>query len=253
MRRQPGQRRVLVTGASRGIGAAVARAFAEIGDTVALHYGSSAAAAEQVRAALPGSGHLTIQAELHDAARLPDLIRQAVQRLRGLDVLVNNAGVFTAHPPGTTTWDHWQRTVEHTLAVNLVAPAHLSYLALPHLIEAGGGAIVNVGSRGAFRGEPDSPTYGASKAGLHALGQSLAVAFAPHGISVASVSPGFVATDMAAAHLAGPDGDAIRNQSPFGRVATTQEVAVAVRWLASPEAAFASGTVLDVNGASYLR
>jgi NAD(P)-dependent dehydrogenase (short-subunit alcohol dehydrogenase family) len=118
---------------------------------------------------------------------------------------------------------------------------------------ARGGKIVNVGSRGAYRGEPTHPAYGASKAGLHALGQSLAVALAPHGITVASVAPGYVATDMTAEELGTSAGDAIRAQSPFGRVATAAEVAAAVLYLASPEAEWASGAVLDLNGASYLR
>ena len=102
-------------------------------------------------------------------------------------------------------------------------------------------------------GEPEHPAYGASKAGLHALGQSLAVALAPHGITVASVAPGYVATDMTVEELATPAGDLIRAQSPFNRVALPEEVAAAVVYLASPEAAWASGAVLDLNGASYLR
>jgi NAD(P)-dependent dehydrogenase (short-subunit alcohol dehydrogenase family) len=121
------------------------------------------------------------------------------------------------------------------------------------MIPRGGGRIVNVSSRGAFRGEPEQPAYGASKAGLNALGQSLARALAPVGITVATVAPGFVATDMAARHLDGPRGDAIRAQSPFGRVARPDEVASAVVFLASPEAEWASGAILDLNGASYLR
>jgi NAD(P)-dependent dehydrogenase (short-subunit alcohol dehydrogenase family) len=122
------------------------------------------------------------------------------------------------------------------------------------MIAAGrGGRIVNVSSRGAFRGEPDHPAYGASKAGLNAMGQSLAQALAPHGISVATVAPGFVETDMAAEFLDGPRGDAIRAQSPWGRVARPEEVAAAVLFLASPEAEFVSGAILDLNGASYLR
>jgi NAD(P)-dependent dehydrogenase (short-subunit alcohol dehydrogenase family) len=110
-----------------------------------------------------------------------------------------------------------------------------------------------VSSRGAFRGEPGQPAYGASKAGLNALGQSLAIALAPHNITVAAVAPGFVETDMAAAHLQGARGDAIRGQSPFGRVARPDEVAAAVLYLASPQAEWATGAILDLNGASYLR
>ena len=246
-------RRVLVTGGSRGIGAAIAEAFAEQGDRVAVHYGSSAGAAETVAASLPGEGHVVVQADLTD----PDAVRAAVDTaadlLGGLDVLVNNAGVFLAHPPLESSYEHWQATWSRTLATNLTGAANAAFCAIPHLRRAGGGAIVNVSSRGAFRGEPECPAYGASKAGMNALGQSLALSLAPHGISVATVAPGFVETDMARAVLDGPRGDGVRAQSPFGRVARPEEVAAAVVWLASPQARFSSGTIVDVNGASYLR
>jgi 3-oxoacyl-[acyl-carrier protein] reductase len=116
-----------------------------------------------------------------------------------------------------------------------------------------GGRIVNVSSRGAFRGEPGQPAYGASKAGLIAFGQSLARDLGPRGITVTAVAPGFTETDMAADELTGPRGEARRAESPLGRVATADEIAAAVVFLASPEAGMASGAVLDVNGASYLR
>ncbi len=138
-----------------------------------------------------------------------------------------------------------------TLAVNLVGPANVIWNAVRHM--APGGRIVNVSSRGAFRGEPDSPAYGAGKAGLNALGQSLAIALAPLGIAVATVAPGFVETDMTDEHLKAPRGDEIRAQSPFGRVARPEEIAAAVLFLASPDAEWASGTIVDLNGASYLR
>jgi NAD(P)-dependent dehydrogenase (short-subunit alcohol dehydrogenase family) len=143
--------------------------------------------------------------------------------------------------------------------VNLLGPANLSYLIAGHMVNTEPaeplprGRIVNIGSRGAYRGEPEVPAYGSSKAGLHALGQSLAVALGGHGIAVTSLAPGFIATDMAAQSLDGADGDAIRRQSPFGRVATPEEVAHAVVALAAPEAEWASGAVVDFNGASYLR
>jgi 3-oxoacyl-[acyl-carrier protein] reductase len=246
-------RRVLVTGASRGIGAVVARTFAETGDRVAVHYGGSRERAEQVVAGLPGDGHALVQADLTDPADVRRLVDSAAERLGGLDVLVNNAGVFIAHPPLTTSYEEWQASWATTLATNLTGAANAAFCAVPYLVAAGGGAIVNVSSRGAFRGEPDCPAYGASKAGLNALGQSLALALAPQGISVGTVAPGFVQTDMAREVLDGPGGDAVRAQSPFGRVARPEEVAAAVLWLASPEARFSSGTIIDVNGASYLR
>jgi NAD(P)-dependent dehydrogenase (short-subunit alcohol dehydrogenase family) len=121
------------------------------------------------------------------------------------------------------------------------------------MITQGGGRIVNVSSRGAFRGEPTAPAYGASKAAMNAMGQSLAVALAPYNIFVATVAPGFVETEMVTDHLDGERGDAIRAQSPLGRVATADEVAHTVAFLASEETAFLTGCIVDVNGASYLR
>jgi 3-oxoacyl-[acyl-carrier protein] reductase len=121
------------------------------------------------------------------------------------------------------------------------------------MVRAGGGHIVNVSSRGAFRGEPSQPAYGASKAGIIAFGQSLARALGPYGIAVSAVAPGLTQTDMATEALAGERGDRRRAESPLGRVATPEEVAAAVVYLASPEAVMASGSVIDVNGASYLR
>jgi 3-oxoacyl-[acyl-carrier protein] reductase len=246
-------RAVLVTGGSRGIGRAIARAFAAQGDRVAVHWGSSQALAEKVLAELPGSGHVLVRADLTDSEDVGAMVDRAAADLGGLDVLVNNAGVFTAHPPLSTSYEEWQAAWSHTLAVNLVGAANATFRAVPHLIAAGGGAVVNVSSRGAFRGEPNNPAYGASKAGLNAFAQSMALALAPQGISVTCVAPGFVQTEMAREVLDGPGGDAVRAQSPFGRVARADEVAAAVLWLASPEARFSSGTIVDVNGASYLR
>jgi NAD(P)-dependent dehydrogenase (short-subunit alcohol dehydrogenase family) len=244
---------VLVTGASRGIGRAIARAFAERGDRVAVHWGSSRDRAERVLAELPGPGHVLVQADLADPDAVGTMVDEAAERLGRLDVLVNNAGVFTAHPPLTTSYADWQAAWARTLAINLVGATNATFRAVPHLIAAGGGAVVNVSSRGAFRGEPDTPAYGASKAGLNAFAQSMAISLAPHGISVTCVAPGFVQTEMAREVLDGPSGDAVRAQSPFGRVARAEEVAAAVLWLSSPEARFSTGTIVDVNGASYLR
>jgi 3-oxoacyl-[acyl-carrier protein] reductase len=247
-------RAVLVTGGSRGIGSAIARAFAERGDRVAVHCRDAVAAAEAVRDSLPGAGHVTVKADLADAAAVKAMVDAAAIGLGGLDVLVNNAGIYVDHPVLGTSYEEWQAAWRTTLGVNLAGAANVTWCAVGHMSAGGrGGRIVNVGSRGAYRGEPTHPAYGASKAGLHAFGQSLAVALAPHGIIVASVAPGYVATDMTAEELATPVGDAIRGQSPFNRVATPGEIAAAVVYLASPEAAWSSGAVLDLNGASYLR
>jgi 3-oxoacyl-[acyl-carrier protein] reductase len=252
-----GQRAVLVTGGSRGIGAAIAKAFAERGDRVAVHYREAADAAEAVRASLPrpgGEEHVTVQADMADPDAVKAMVDEAAERLGGLNVLVNNAGVYLDHPVLESSYEQWQAAWRATLDINLVGAANATFCAVRHMIAGGtGGRVVNVGSRGAYRGEPTHPAYGASKAGLHAFGQSLAQVLAPHGIAVASVAPGYVQTDMTAEELATPVGDQIRGQSPFNRVARTGEIAAAVLYLASPEAEWASGTVLDLNGASYLR
>ncbi|MFC4109941.1 SDR family NAD(P)-dependent oxidoreductase [Micromonospora zhanjiangensis] len=245
-------RAVLVTGASRGIGRACAAAFAAGGDRVAVHHRDSGPLAEQVRDALPGDGHVVVRADLADPDQVRAMVDEAAERLGGLDVLVNNAGVFTPHHILETSYEQWQREWRRTLDTNLVGPANAAWCAVRHMRERGGGRIVNVSSRGAFRGEPSQPGYAASKAGLNALGQSLARALGQYGIAVATVAPGYVATDMASDRI-DADGEAIRAQSPFNRVARPEEIAAAVHWLASPEAEWASGTVVDLNGASYLR
>jgi len=205
-------------------------------------------------AGLAGDGHVVVQADLTEPDDARRMVDDACDALGGLDVLVNNAGVFTAHPITEVSYAQWQAAWQQTLGVNLVGAANVTWCAVQHMISAKrAGRIVNVSSRGAFRGEPGQPAYGASKAGMNAFGQSLAIALAPHGITVATVAPGFVETDMAAAHLASPEGDAIRAQSPFQRVAKPEEIAAAVLYLASPDAEWASGAILDLNGASYLR
>lgn len=227
-------RGVLVTGASRGIGRAIAEAFTGNGDRV--------------------FAHSTRQGDLRDPAAAEAVVADAIASLGAIDVLVNNAAVSIEHPLPTTSYADWQQAWQETFAVNVFGAANVTYGVARHMIDRGiAGRIVNVGSRGAYRGEPDHPAYGASKAALHSMGQSLAVSLAPHGICIASVAPGFVATERQAETLSGERGEALRRQSPFGRVATTEEVAAAVVYLASPLAAWASGAVLDLNGASYLR
>ncbi|MET7399022.1 SDR family oxidoreductase [Dactylosporangium sp. NPDC005572] len=239
-------RRVLVTGASRGIGAAIAHAFAANGDRVALHHRNSPGLDVT---ALPGEGHAIVSGDLGDPASVRTFVDAAAAALGGLDVVVNNAATAVEHPILEQGYDEWQAAWQETLAVNLVGPANVCFCAARHL--GPGGRIVNVSSRGAFRGEPRYPAYGAAKAGLNSMTQSLALALGPSGIAVNAVAPGFVATDMGQAIMDQGDGDAIRAQSPFNRVARPDEVAAAVLFLASSE--WASGSVLDLNGASYFR
>ncbi|MCW2165960.1 NAD(P)-dependent dehydrogenase, short-chain alcohol dehydrogenase family [Microbacterium hydrothermale] len=248
----------LVTGASRGIGRAIAVALSERGDRVAVHYGSDQDAAAHTLSLLHGEGHILVGGDLSDPAVAERVVGDVLEEFGRIDVLVNNAAIApnpdTSHPVATVDYDTWQRIWERMVDVDLRAPANMTFLVARSLIDRGlPGAIVNVGSRGAFRGEPEFPAYGAAKAGLHAMGQSLAVALAPHGIAVTSVAPGFVGTDRQQQKLWGAEGDGIRDQSPFGRVATVEEVADAVVYLSSPRSQWASGAILDLNGASHLR
>ena len=244
---------VLVTGGSRGIGRAIARQFAGRGARVAVHYHSNRAAAEETQASLPGGPHLIVQADMKDAAGIQAMVETAVREMGRLDILVNNAGIFEEHPVAETSYEDWQASWQRVIETNLIGAANASYCAARVMMEQGYGRIVNVSSRGAFRGEPLGPAYGASKAGMNAMGQSLAKYLAPFNIFVGAVAPGFVQTDMAASTLTGPEGEGIRRQSPLNRVAKPEEVAYAVLFLASDGAEFMTGAIIDVNGASYLR
>ena len=243
----------LVTGASRGIGRAIAQGLAARGAQIALHYQKNGEAAKAALDSLAGSGHALFPSDLGDAGEVARLWREVSARYGRIDILFNNAGIYAYHPPLSTDLAAWQDAWQMTLAVNLVGPAQLCFLAARAMAPAGGGRIVNISSRGAFRGEPRAPAYGASKAGLNSLSQSLAQALAPNHVYVYCLAPGWVDTDMAAGHLAGPRGGEIRAQHPLGRITTAEEVAQAAVFCALDAPAAMTGSIIDVNGASYLR
>jgi len=194
-----------VTGASRGIGRAIAEAFAARGDRVALHYRAPREPAGDVLDGLAGTGHVAVQADLADPEAVRRMVDRAARALGGLDVLVNNAGIYVPHPVTEVSYEQWQAVWQETLAVNLTGAANVAWCAVRHMLAAGGGRIVNVSSRGAFRGEPAHPAYAASKAGMNALGQSLAQALGRYGIAVTTVAPGYVQTDMTERQLGSPE------------------------------------------------
>ncbi|MEE8108366.1 MAG: SDR family oxidoreductase [Gammaproteobacteria bacterium] len=245
--------RALITGASGGIGRATASALAKKGARLALHGNSNSKKLDSLLAELPGEKHIALIADLAEPDECRRMVSAAAAGIGGIDLLVNNAGVFFDHPPKTTDSSHWQQSWQQTLAVNLLAPAILCHAAAAIMEKNGGGKIINISSRGAFRGEPNAPAYGASKAGLNSMSQSLAQALAGSNIMVYAIAPGFVETEMASALLGGPDGDAIRAQSPLGRAAKPEEIAATIAFLAGPDTDYLTGTIIDINGASYLR
>lgn len=244
---------VLVTGASRGIGRAIAQRFATHGASLAVHYNRDQGAAEHTRALLSGGPHHVFQADVGKAEDATQLVDAIVREMGRIDVVVNNAAINEWQPILRVEYEQWNDVWQRTLDTNVLGPANVMFHAARHMVKQGGGHIVNISSRGAFRGAPKSPAYASSKAALNAMSQSLAQALAEHNIFVYVVAPGFVETDMSASILASPRGDAIRQQSPLNRVGRPEEVASIVMFLASGEADFATGTIVDVNGASYLR
>lgn len=244
---------ILVTGSSRGIGRVIALQFAQLHARVVVHYNKNRQAAENTLSELPGDSHILIQADLSDPVAVKDMTSAVISEMGRVHVLVNNAGIFEECKAVDFTYEKWQDIWERTIQTNLIGPANLSFNIIQHMIEHGGGKIINVSSRGAYRGEPKALAYGASKAGLNAFSQSLAQALAPHNIFVYSVAPSFVDTDMTYSTLSSRIGDSVRKQSPLGRVARPEEIANTVVFLAGKGTDYLTGSVIDINGASYLR
>ncbi len=247
------QTAALVTGASRGIGREIALQLAERGVRVGVHFLRNRAAAESVLAELPGSGHACFSADMADGDAVERLWNEATGKLGAVEIVINNAAAHEEHPPLSTAYAAWRAAWGRIIAANLIGPANLSLLAAQAMARSGGGRIVNISSRGAFRGEPEAPGYGASKAGLNSLSQSLAKALAPEGVLVYCVAPGWVETEMAADILAGPRGAEIRGQHPLGRLTRPDEIARVAVFCALDAPAAMTGALIDVNGASYLR
>lgn len=244
---------VLISGASRGIGKATAMAFAARGAKVGINFRSNTEEAEKTLSELSGEGHQLFQNDISQESETEKLIDAFVSHYGSLDILVNNAGISIFHEIDKVDFDHWTHAWQATFQTNLFAVANLCYWASKTMMKNGGGRIVNVSSRGAFRGEPNKPAYGASKAALNAMSQSLAKKLAPHNIYIGVVAPGFTETEMAAETLTPTERENLLRESPFQRMAKPEEVAHAILFLASDGAEYTSGTIIDVNGASYLR
>ncbi|MDD5453602.1 MAG: 3-oxoacyl-ACP reductase FabG [Candidatus Bipolaricaulis sp.] len=239
------KRCALVTGGSRGIGAAAAVKLAAQGCDVALSYRTQRTAAEEVAAAIQrlGSRALILQADLADLEQARDLVHEAAEGLGGLHILVNNAGYVQRVPWEELSLEDWERM----LTVGLTAAFVCSRHAVPYMREGKFGRIVNVSSLRALTGSAHGIHYAAAKAGLLGLTKSLALAVAPFGITVNAVCPGFVATEINQEALAAR-GDEIRAQIPLGRVATADEIAAVIAFLCSEEAGYITGETVSANG-----
>src|SRR3954451_7002723 len=232
---------ILMTGASRGIGAAAYALLTTHGHRVVGH-------------CTKGSDAL-IAGDLMDLAAPRDIWDTALDVLGGqIHVLVNNAGIYEAVADNAPD-DEWHAAWHRTLTINLQAAADLSKLAVSHFLDLGiPGRIVNVASRAAFRGDsPQHWHYAASKAAMVGMTRTIARGYAAEGILCFAVAPGFTVSEMTEEYLAGRGGAKIVADIPLGRVATTDEVAEVIRWLAIDAPASSTGSVIDVNGASYVR
>jgi len=244
---------ILVTGGSRGIGAAAVRALAGAGGEVVIHYARNRSAAKALAAEFPdGRCHL-VAGDLADAPTTEAVWKDALAWKGRIDVLVNNAGIYEAADPDGDL-DAFLASWDRTLRVNLVAVAQLCRQATFHYRERGGGIIVNVASRSSFRGDDyDRMNYGASKGGLIALTRSIARKSASDRILAYAVAPGFVKTEMVDQIIEQDGMGDMTADIPLGEIAPASDVGNCIAFLASGLAPNATGTTIDINGASYVR
>jgi len=241
---------VLVTGASRGIGAAASQALDELGARVVLHCGSDLDAAERVAAKLQNRP-VVIRCRLGGAASGRELWRAALEAVGQIDVVVNNAGISPTVTVDSTD-EEWDRHWAAVLAVNLVAVADICRMSIKHFETIGGGTIINVASRAAFRGDgPELMHYAASKAAVVALTRSIAANYGPSGVLAYVVAPGWVNTDMARSFI--EEHPAAFDDTPLGQPTPPHEVGNTIAFLASGAATHLTGSTMDINGATYIR
>ena len=244
---------VLVSGGSRGIGRAICEKFAGSGASVVLNYRENRNAAQETLDLLEGGDHSAVKCDLSDRNQVKRIVEKVINEYGKIDILINNAGIYEEIDVADADSDEWFEHWERTIGINLMGAVNLTYYVTRYMIKRESGKVITITSRGAFRGEPSAPAYGASKAGLNSFSQSMAKALAPYGISFYAVAPGYVETDMTTDILNTERGEIIKAQSPLNRVAKTEEVANTVFLLASDGTEFMTGCIVDINGASYLR
>jgi NAD(P)-dependent dehydrogenase (short-subunit alcohol dehydrogenase family) len=240
----------LITGASRGIGRETAVRMAEAGALVGVNYNRSEAEARALVDELGRQRALAVRADIGKPDEIRDMVDRMIERFGRIDVLVNNAAIFDLNQFDAGDYDAWQRGWRRTFEVNVFGAANAAFLAMNAMRRQGGGKIINVASRAAFRGETEFPDYGASKAALVNFTRSIARACAKDNIVASCVAPGFIATEMARSELEAHY-EEIVNQIPLRRVGTVEDVASVIVFLASPMADYLNGVTIDVNGGSW--
>jgi len=242
---------VVITGGSRGIGAETARRMAAAGAKVVVNYHSSDAAADAVVREI-GERAIAIRADIADPDALEAMIDEVASRFGTIDVLVNNAAVFEYNPFDGDDYAAWQKGWRRTFDLNVFAAANAAWLAMRVMRRNGGGKIINVASRAAWRGETEFADYGASKAALVNLTRSIARACAKDNIVASCVAPGFIETEMAKPELE-KHREEILSQIPLRRVGSVDDVAGVILFLASPMADYLNGVTIDINGGSWFQ
>jgi len=235
----------MVTGASRGIGRAIAIRLAEEGCDVAVNYNTSELAAEEVLTAIGGTGRrpVAIQADVSSPDQVEAMVTKAEDELGPVDILVNNAGIHKHHRSWEMSVEDWDRII----GVNLTGTYLTSRLLGPRMADRGWGRIINISSIVADMGSDHEAHYTASKAGMHGLTKSLALELSPKGVTVNAVAPGWIRTDMTA-DVTGEEWEQTLKEIPMGRIGEPEEIASVVAYLASPQASYVTGQVLHVNG-----
>lgn len=243
---------ILVTGASRGIGKAIAKSLAESGATIALHYNKNKDIAQELVKNL-GNNSKSFQANLSNPKNAEKIFYEVLRAYKKIDVLVNNAGIFVKSPVGLN-YDNWLKNWNKTINVNLTSAGILCYSAINHFKKNSGGRIINIASRAAFRGETEEYlAYAASKGGLVSLSRSIARSFGKYNIKSFVIAPGFVRTEMAKEYLEKHEKEMIENELSLNEVTEPKDIAPVVALIASGMMDHATGCTIDINAGSYMR